>query len=141
MTKGLNCDKNSLKLLFRQKCTCSMSHLRHVIMLRPTCPTLHSKRGEINSSLRQDSNLLNSKQVLISELLLIMCGCSSYNGVKKLFVVPSAGGKGTQMHPLWRLVMYFCVHTCNCTSPSNDYAAEACRNNNQAQFTHVSVTY
>ena len=23
--------------------------------------------------------------------------------------------------PLWRLVMYFCVH--NCTSPSNDYAA------------------
>jgi len=28
------------------------------------------------------------------------------------------------MHPLWQLVMYFCVH--NCTSPLNDYAAVAC---------------
>ena len=34
----------------------------------------------------------------------------------------------------------FCVH--NCTSPSNDYAAVACSNNNQAQLhTHVSVPY
>ena len=36
--------------------------------------------------------------------------------------------------------MDFCVH--NCTSPSNDYAAVACSNNNQAQLhTHVSVPY
>ena len=48
--------------------------------------------------------------------------------------------RGVQMHPLWRLVMYFCVH--NCTSPSNDYAAVACISNNQAQlYTHVSVPY
>ena len=32
----------------------------------------------------------------------------------------------------WELVMYFCVH--NCTSPSNDYAAVGCSNNNQAQL-------
>ena len=44
-----------------------------------------------------------------------------------------------QMHPpphLWRLVMYFCIH--NCTSPSNDYAAVACNNNNHAQL-HSSL--
>ena len=36
--------------------------------------------------------------------------------------------------------MYFCVH--NCMSPSNDYAAVACSNNNQAQLhTHVLVPY
>ena len=41
---------------------------------------------------------------------------------------------------LWRLVMYFCVN--NCTSPSNDYTAVECSNNNQAQLhTHVSVPY
>ena len=41
---------------------------------------------------------------------------------------------------LWRLVMYFCVN--NCTSPSNDYTAVECSNNNQAQLnTHVSVSY
>ena len=51
------------------------------------------------------------------------------------------GGKGgCKCTPLWRLVMYFCVH--NCTSPSNDYAAVACSNNNQAQLhTHESVRY
>ena len=39
----------------------------------------------------------------------------------------------------WRLVVYFCLH--NCTSPSNDYAAVAYSNNNQAQLhTHVSVS-
>jgi len=37
----------------------------------------------------------------------------------------------------WQLVMYFCTH--NCTSPSNDYAAVACSNNNQAQFQGGSV--
>ena len=36
--------------------------------------------------------------------------------------------------------MYFCVN--NWTSPSNDYAAVACSNNNQAQLhTHVSLPY
>jgi len=50
------------------------------------------------------------------------------------------GVRGVQMHPLWRLVMYFCVN--NWTSPSNDYAAIACSNNNQAQLhTHVPVPY
>ena len=50
------------------------------------------------------------------------------------------GGGGCKCTPLWRLVVYFCVH--NCTSPSNDYAAVACSNNNQAQLhTHVSVPY
>ena len=44
------------------------------------------------------------------------------------------------MHPLWQLVMYFCVH--NCTSPSNDYVAVAWSNNNQAQLhTYISVPY
>ena len=37
--------------------------------------------------------------------------------------------------PLWRLVMYFCIRIC--TSPSNDYTAVACSNNNQAQL-HTS---
>ena len=32
--------------------------------------------------------------------------------------------RGVQMH---RLVMYFCVHLC--TSPSNDFTAVACSNN------------
>ena len=55
-------------------------------------------------------------------------------------VADLGGGKGVQMYPLWRLVMYFCVH--NCMSPSNDYAAVACSNNNQAQLhTHISVPY
>jgi len=58
-----------------------------------------------------------------------------------LFPVADLGGiKGVHLHPLWRLVMYFCVN--NWTSPSNDYAAVACSNNNQAQLhTHVSVPY
>ena len=51
------------------------------------------------------------------------------------------GGKGVQMYsPLAASIMYFCLR--NCTSPSNDYAAVACSNNNQAQLhTHVSVPY
>ena len=47
------------------------------------------------------------------------------------------GGKGCKCTPLWRLVMYFCVH--NCTSPSYDYAAVACSNNQAQLHTHVSV--
>ena len=51
-----------------------------------------------------------------------------------------SGGFRVGSTPLCRLVVYFCVH--NCTSPSNDYAAVACSNNNQAQLhTHVSVPY
>ena len=46
--------------------------------------------------------------------------------------------KGCKCTPLWQVVMY--VHIC--TSPSNDYAAVACSNNNQAQLhTHISVPY
>jgi len=41
------------------------------------------------------------------------------------------GGKGgANAPPLWRRVMYFCVH--NCTSRWNDCAEVACSNNNQA---------
>ena len=41
---------------------------------------------------------------------------------------------------LWQPVMYFCVNSC--TSPSNDYTAVECSNNDQAQLnTHVSVPY
>ena len=53
-------------------------------------------------------------------------------------VVDLGGVRGVQMHPLWQLVMYFCVH--NFTSTSNDYAAVACSNNNQAQlYTHSHI--
>ena len=44
--------------------------------------------------------------------------------------------RGCKCTSLWRLVMYFCVHTC--TSPSNDYTAVACSNKNQAQL-HSSL--
>ena len=40
--------------------------------------------------------------------------------------------RGVQMHPPLAASNVFCVH--NCTSPSNDYAAVACSNNNQAQL-------
>ena len=55
---------------------------------------------------------------------------------------PYSGGfrGGYKCTPLWQLVIYFCVH--NCMSPSNEYAAVACSNNNQAQLhSHVSVLY
>ena len=59
----------------------------------------------------------------------------------KLESVADLGGvRGVQMHPPLVASNVFCVH--NCTSPSNDYAAVACSNNNQAQLhTHVSVPY
>ena len=47
---------------------------------------------------------------------------------------------GANAPPLRWLVMYFCVN--NCTSPSNDYTAVECSNNDQAQLNiHVSVPY
>ena len=50
------------------------------------------------------------------------------------------GVRGCTCTPLWQLLMHFCVN--NCTSPSNDYTAVECSNNNQAQLhTHVSVPY
>ena len=57
------------------------------------------------------------------------------------YAVADLGGvRGVQMHPPLAASNVFCVH--NCTSPSNDYAAVACSNNNQAQLhTHVSVPY
>ena len=59
----------------------------------------------------------------------------------QLKAVADLGGvRGVQMHPPLVASNVFCVH--NCTSPSNDYAAVACSNNNQAQLhTHVSVPY
>ena len=55
-------------------------------------------------------------------------------------VADLGGVKGVQMHPPLAASNVFCVH--NCTSPSNDYAAVACSNNNQPQLhTHVSVSY
>ena len=59
----------------------------------------------------------------------------------KLYPVADLGGvRGVQMHPPLAASNVFCVH--NCTSPSNDYAAVACSDNNQAQLhTHVSVPY
>jgi len=41
-----------------------------------------------------------------------------------------------ELHALWWLVMYFCIH--NCTSPSNDYAAVAC---STTTTRHSSLTY
>ena len=50
------------------------------------------------------------------------------------------GGGGGGVRGMWQLVMYFCIN--NCTSPSNDYTAVECSNNNQAQLhTHASVPY
>ena len=50
------------------------------------------------------------------------------------------GVRGVQMHPPLPASMYFCLN--NCTSPSNDYTAVECNNNDQAQLnTHVSVPY
>ena len=55
-------------------------------------------------------------------------------------VADLGGVRGVQMHPPLAASNVFCVH--NCTSPTNDYAAVACSNNNQAQLhTQVSVPY
>ena len=58
-------------------------------------------------------------------------------------VADSGGGggvRGVQMHPSLAASNVFCVN--NCTSPSNDYTAVECSNNDQAQLnTHVSVPY
>ena len=64
-----------------------------------------------------------------------LADCITYYAVADL-----GGVRGVQMHPPLAASNVFCVH--NCTSPSNDYAAVACSNNNQAQLhTHVSVPY
>ena len=66
-----------------------------------------------------------------------------FNIHKKLsgWTVADLGGvRGVHLHPPLAASNVFCVH--NCTSPSNDYAAVACSNNNEAQLhTHVSVPY
>ena len=57
------------------------------------------------------------------------------HGSPSLYLTPVAdlgGVRGCKCTPLWRLVMYFCVR--NYTSPSNDYTAVVCSNNNQAQL-------
>ena len=67
------------------------------------------------------------------------CLLDSKNSISGRFKGGKGGG-GCKCTPLWRLVMYFCVHIC--TSLSNDYTAVACSNNNQAQLhTHVLVPY
>ena len=49
------------------------------------------------------------------------------------------GVRGVQMHPPLAASNVFCVH--NCTNPSNDYAAVACSNNNQAcTVTHSRIS-
>ena len=61
---------------------------------------------------------------------------NEYCHYANVHAVADSGGA----NPLRRLVMYFCVN--NCTSPSNDYTAVECSNNDQAQLnTHVSVPY
>jgi len=52
--------------------------------------------------------------------------------------VPDSGGvRGVQMHPPLAASNVF-----YCTSPSNDYTAVECSNNDQAQLnTHASVPY
>ena len=59
---------------------------------------------------------------------------------KPIAVADLGGVRGVQMHPPLAASSVF-LRT-NCTSPSNDYAAVACSNNNQAQLhTHISVPY
>ena len=86
-------------------------------------------------------------------LVQLMLSCKLYNlwclsnlkvymsiEAKATSVADLGGVRGVQMHPPLAASNVFCVH--NCTSPSNDYAAVACSNNNQAQLhTHVSVPY
>ena len=89
-------------------------------------------------------------QFVMSAWRVWLSGCFSWHKLDPMFpnggthcmrVLHSGGFREVQMHPpLWWLIMYFCVH--NCTSPSNDHAAMACSNNNQAQLhIRVSVPY
>ena len=56
--------------------------------------------------------------------------CTVWHAGISVFHKKNSGGfRGGKCTPLWRRVMYFCVH--NCTSPSNDNAGVACSNNNQ----------
>ena len=68
-------------------------------------------------------------------------GIIAYTFIFQVRSVADLGGvRGVQMHPPLAASDVFCV--LNCTSPSNDYAAVACSNNNQAQLhTHVPVPY
>jgi len=80
----------------------------------------------------------NGAQDLHENLLSI--GDAAFPGLiiksKWTAVADLEGVRGVQM----QLAMYFCVN--NWTSPSNDYAAVARSNNNQAQLhTRVSVPY
>ena len=63
-----------------------------------------------------------------------------YISILKSPVADLGGVRGVQMHPPLAASKVFCVR--NYTSPSNDYTAVTCSNNNQAQLhTHVSVPY
>ena len=76
------------------------------------------------------------------DYVIFITGRTRYvNHVMSALPMADLGGvRECKCTPLWWLVMYFCVH--NCTTPSNDYAAVACSNNNQAQLhTRVSVPY
>jgi len=79
-------------------------------------------------------------QPIIPRLLNYLKALSSTIVTQSYDTRVSGGFRGGKAPALWRLVMYFCIH--NCTSPSKDYAAVACSNNNQAQLhTHESVPY
>ena len=60
----------------------------------------------------------------------ILCNLCVSCTLRFTAVADLGGVRGVQMHPPFAAINVFCVH--NCTSPSNDYAAVACSNNNQA---------
>ena len=79
-------------------------------------------------------------QVYLTKMLHICAVLSEVTVSTKRAVADLGGVRGVQMHPPLAASNAF-LHT-YCTSPSNDYAAVACSNNNQAQLhTHVSVPY
>jgi len=88
---------------------------------------------------REGCQCASQKQVSIIPIGLVLN--INYHGntsnkyciICKLSEVPKAvadlgGVRGVQMYPPLVASNVFCIH--NCTSPSNDYAAVACSNNN-----------
>ena len=81
-------------------------------------------------------------QLILALVTFATTEFATTNGDRSIELTQTVADYGVQMHPFWRLVMYFFTHMHNCLSPSNDYTAVACSKNNQAQLhTHVSVPY